>query len=202
MSVPRGGLRVAFLLVVASHGATAQAPRPADTTTVVTGVVLIRGGSRLPAALYVPGAATRSRADTATVDQQGLAYVPAVTIVPPGATVEFRNSDPVVHNVFSPTRATGRFDLGRYGPDQARTHTFGQAGPALILCRIHPEMVAYVLVVDAATWTIAAPDGQFRLQGVPPRAGELIVWHPHAGTRRVSLQDARRGPLVISLPSR
>src|SRR5690606_6586734 len=45
--------------------------------------------------------------------QRDTAFVPAVLVVPPGATVDFPNQDPFFHNVFSYS-SVKRFDLGRY----------------------------------------------------------------------------------------
>lgn len=167
----------------------------------LTGVIRVRGGGGLPAVAYVEGTPTRTTtADTAVVDQLRLAYVPAVTVVPPGATVEFRNSDPVIHSVFSPSRATGRFDLRRYGPEQVRAHVFVRPGAALILCRIHPEMVAYVFVVEARDWSVTNAEGRFHLEHVPADARELVVWHPRAGTFRFPLPAARADTMFITVP--
>ena len=41
---------------------------------------------------------------TAVIDQRHLHFVPEVLAVSPGTTVTFLNSDPNVHNVFSPGR--------------------------------------------------------------------------------------------------
>jgi plastocyanin len=187
----------AILAAAAGPVTTVQQGAP----RTLEGTVRVLGGSALPAVVYVPGAQAGARADTGLIDQLHLRYVPTITVVAPGSAVRFRNSDPVVHNVFSPSRATGPFDVGRYGPDEARLHTFARPGAALVLCRIHPEMFAYVFVIDAYAWTQTDAEGRFRLDGVPADATQIIVWHPRAGTRRVTVGPGATTRLAITLGS-
>ena len=170
-------------------------------TISLAGTVRVRSADRTPAIVYVsaPRAAARAT-DTVVIDQHRLAFVPLVLLVAPGGVVRFLNSDPLVHSVFSPTAATGPFDLGRYGPDESRTRTFALEGAAVILCRIHPEMAGHVLVADALRWTATDADGRFRLYDVPSDAGEMVVWHWRGGTRVVSLAGRPPGPINIRLP--
>ena len=50
--------------------------------------------------------------EPAEIDQENASFVPQVTAVPSGSTVEFINSDPFYHNVFSLTPGA-RFNIGR-----------------------------------------------------------------------------------------
>ena len=68
-----------------------------------------------------------------TVSQQDTAFVPAILVVPPGATVEFTNEDPFFHNVFSYSQAM-RFDLGRYPAGQSKSVTFEESGIVKVYC--------------------------------------------------------------------
>ncbi len=40
--------------------------------------------------------------DNPVIDQVNLRFVPRVRVVLPGTIVEFRNSDPILHNIFNP----------------------------------------------------------------------------------------------------
>lgn len=192
--------RVARLFLLAALAIHAPARGQDRATIALTGTIRIRPADRTPTVVYVTGPHPAPTGDTVEVDQLRLAFVPPVRLVAPGTVVRFLNSDPVVHSVFSPTGVTGPFDLGRYGPDEARNRTFVASGAALLLCRIHPEMAGHVLVADAARWTVTDTDGRFRLDDVPVDATELVVWHWRAGTRRVSLAGRPPGPLSITLP--
>jgi len=56
-----------------------------------------------------------------------------------GDVVQFKNSDPFFHNVFSLSDAK-LFDLGSYPQGQARSVTFDKAGRIEVECAIHPQM--------------------------------------------------------------
>lgn len=56
-----------------------------------------------------------------------------------GDVVEFKNSDPFNHNVFS-LSDTQTFDLGSYPQGQSKKVTFTQPGKVEVECAIHPEM--------------------------------------------------------------
>jgi plastocyanin len=112
---------------------------------------------------------------TPFIDQVRLRFVPAVLAVSAGSTVEFRNSDPILHNVFSPEGPGPGFDLGTYPRTESRSHTFTELGSHVILCHVHPEMYAYVIVVPTPYHAMVNEDGTFRIDGVPPGRYTLNV---------------------------
>jgi plastocyanin len=123
--------------------------------------------------------------DIATSDKE---FVPRVTVVPLGATVQFANHDPFEHNVFSVTEPN-QFDLGRYGRGEAKGHTFRSPGLVRVFCNIHPRMVAFVLVMAGRHFTQPTADGSFAIAGVPPGRYTLHVWHERSPqvTREVTV---------------
>lgn len=153
------------------------------TTGRVTGQVL-RGGRGLSeaAVFLVPldrPAPAPAPLPIQSIDQIHLTFVPGMLVVTPGTEVAFMNSDPLLHNVFSPGSERHRaFDLGTYPVGRAETNRFVSEGVHTLLCHIHPEMVAYVVVTDAPFRTVSAADGAFRLDDVPPGRYEARVWHP------------------------
>ena len=56
-----------------------------------------------------------------------------------GEVVEFKNSDPYFHNVFSLSDVK-IFDLGSYPQGKSKSVKFDKAGKAEIECAIHPQM--------------------------------------------------------------
>jgi len=148
---------------------------------VVDGVVTAPGFPATGAVVYLMRqgesglAATTSEA--ALIDQANLRFVPRVLAIPPGTTVDFRNSDPMMHNVFSPAFSGDPFDLGTYPRTEHRSHSFDRTGVYVILCHVHPEMAAYVVVVETPHTAVVDENGRFRLDGVPPGRYLLRVWH-------------------------
>ncbi len=116
----------------------------------------------------------------ALIDQSRLRFVPTVLAVLPGSAIEFRNSDALLHNVFSPPGPGDGFNLGTYPKGEFRSHTFTELGPHVILCHVHPEMVARVIVIDTPVHAVVGPEGRFRIENVPPGRYTVKVWHPAA----------------------
>src|SRR5664279_5845785 len=88
-------------------------------------------------------------AEHAVMNQKNLAFMPHVLPVLAGTTVDFQNNDDVLHNVFSPDKCAENFNLGSWPKGQTRSYVFKEAGcQPVILCNVHPEMAAYVVVVS------------------------------------------------------
>ncbi len=107
----------------------------------------------------------------ALMDQQNKVFTPHVLPVVQGATVEFLNSDSLQHNVFGV--GADEFDLGNWTKGIKREHTFDKPGEVVILCNVHPEMEAYILVLENPYFAQLNDDGAFRIAGVP--AGNYVV---------------------------
>jgi plastocyanin len=118
------------------------------------------------------------------ISQIGKSFEPRVLVVPVGARVDFPNLDELFHNVFSSAPGNG-FDLGMYKSGASRSHVFENPGIVPIFCNIHPQMVAYVLVVTNPFHTRAAADGSYTFTGVPPGRYTVATWSPWGrGERR------------------
>lgn len=136
---------------------------------------------------------------TVEMDQRDLRFVPQVIAVTPGSTVHFPNSDPIMHNVFSPGQRADGFDLGTYPQNERRSFTFRGEGAHVILCHVHPEMAAYVVVVASAHRAVADAAGRFRLEGVPPGTYLLRTWHRRLRTGEQPVAVAANGTVRIDL---
>lgn len=113
----------------------------------------------------------------ALIDQKGMTFVPHVLPVLVGTTVDFLNSDDVLHNVFTPDKIADKFNLGSWPKGQTRPYTFTKPGNAVILCNVHPEMEAYVVVLETPYFAVAGKDGTYTISDVPAGAYTLKTWH-------------------------
>jgi plastocyanin len=140
-----------------------------------------------------------SRASMVILDQRNLTFSPQVLVVRVGTNVEFPNNDRVFHNVFS-FRDGKPFDLGMYPVGTKRLVTFDRPGLSRIFCNIHPNMAAYVMVVDTPYFGLSDERGAFTIPSVPPRSYTYHAWR--AGAPEVSGQLVAAGgtPLVIDWP--
>lgn len=110
------------------------------------------------------------------LNQVGLVFVPHVLPVLVGTEVNFPNEDVVLHNVFSPGY-TGKFNLGTYPQGTTKTRVFEKPGIVLLLCNVHHEMSAFVIVVETPYFVVTDQDGKYILKNVPPGKYNLVVWH-------------------------
>ena len=133
------------------------------------------------AVVYVaaaPGKTFPAPAEHAKIDQLNLVFHPHVLPVLVGATVDFLNSDAVLHNVFSPDACADKFNLGTWPKGQTKSYTFKKECVATLLCKVHPEMEAFVVVVATPYFAVAKADGSYALADVPDGAYTVKVWHP------------------------
>jgi plastocyanin len=114
------------------------------------------------------------------IDQKGLLFIPHVLVVPVGATVDFLNSDSVAHNVFwtgiSGNKKLGH-NLGTWPKGEKRTFKFDNPGVVPLLCNVHPEMSAYVVVVPSSHYATTDANGEYAIQNVSDGAHNVTVWH-------------------------
>jgi len=112
------------------------------------------------------------------VDQLNLTFIPHVAAVLVGTTVDFQNSDAVLHNVFSPDACADKFNLGTWPKGQSKSFTFKKECVATLLCKVHPEMEGFVVAVPTPYFAVTKADGTYSIPNVPDGAYTLKVWHP------------------------
>ena len=131
----------------------------------------------------------------AVMDQQDLKFLPHVLPVVAGTAVEFANNDKTFHNVFSSSEAK-TFDLGLYSPGRRRSVTFDKSGVVRILCHVHPDMEAYIVVKEHSNFAVTDKRGNYQLSGVPLGKYRVEVWHPEFGSKAVPFNLLRDGEVL------
>lgn len=106
----------------------------------------------------------------AVLDQKGCRYTPHVIGVMVGGTVEFRNSDPTMHNIHTMPVVAGNevIDVSQGPNGEPQRRVFQQ--PELMLpvrCNNHPWMNAFINVSDTPFFAVTGEDGTFDLSGLP-----------------------------------
>jgi hypothetical protein len=179
-------------LAVSPYGRRGVAPKQSTSPPDIRNVIVYVTG-RTPSSPPPP-----TRARIAQRDEQ---FLPRVTPVTVGSTVEFPNEDPFFHNVFSLSKAA-QFDLRRYPSGASRTEIFSKPGIVKVFCHLHSQMTALIMVLDHPWFAIPNDDGTFTLPAVP--AGELTVvaWHERIGERRerVRVVGGEVATLSFTLP--
>jgi plastocyanin len=119
-------------------------------------------------------------AEKIVIDQKGLLFQPHIAAVQAGATVEFLNSDKVAHNIFWPAISGNKklsHNLGTWPTGQKRVFKFDTAGVVPLLCNVHPEMSAYIVVTPTPYFAISDADGNYKITGVPDGQYTISAWH-------------------------
>lgn len=143
--------------------------------------------------------APRSKTPRAVLDQRNLTFSPHVLVVRVGTTVDFPNSDRVFHNVFS-FRDGKRFDLGMYPVGATRPVIFDKPGLSRLFCNIHPNMAAYVMVVDSPYFGISGESGVFSLADVPADRYTYHAWRAGAPELSGQWTAASAARLTVEWP--
>jgi plastocyanin len=136
----------------------------------------------------------------ATVANEKMQFIPAVTVVAKGAKVRFVNNDPWDHHVrgaptnsvfantpeaYAAGRNAGGFELRLQGKDdgkpaQFQDVTMNQSGPHTAVglgCFLHGSMRGSVYVSDSPWATKTNADGVATFENVPDGAVQVRVWH-------------------------
>jgi plastocyanin len=142
----------------------------------VTGTITAKGlrsSADIVVSLQAPGISVAPPTKAAEMDQKGMTFIPHVLPIVKGTTVKFLNSDPYAHNVFSPE---GKYNLGTWPTGQTRDHKFDKPGVYTQLCRVHPEMEAFIVVLDTPYFAVTDKTGHFTIKGVPAGKYTLVAW--------------------------
>jgi len=158
-------------------------------------VTLEPAGPRQPAPAPTP----------VTIRQEGLAFVPALTVVPVGSKVTFTNVDRFEHHVRgttgSPLQSSERsegFELRMGGrvegqPVPSAAVTLSEAGPIRLGCHLHGSMRGAIYVTDTPWAVRTDAEGRITLENVPDGPATVRVWHPDqlldAPPRQITVSD-------------
>jgi len=169
------------LLSVAGGLVVALAFTSAATAGEIKGVITAPGmKNNADAVVYVDAVAGKTfpaPSAHAKMDQKNLVFVPHVLPVLVGTTVDFVNSDAVLHNVFSPDKCCEQFNLGSWPQGQSHPYTFKTRCNATLLCRVHPEMEGFVIALPTPWFAVTDKDGAYSIKDVPDGAYTVKVWH-------------------------
>jgi plastocyanin len=186
---------VLFLGVLALAAAESRAGAP----SAVRGVVTVKGAKTNADAvvtLEAPGLKPTPSAEPLKIDQKGFRFIPHVTVMPTGSTVRFLNNDPEPHNVYSPE---GRYNLGTWPTGDTKDHVFSKPGVYTQLCNIHPDMLAFVVVVDTPHFAVTDAAGAFVIRNVAAGKYRLVVWHEKKDGLEQDVEVVSGKPLVLDL---
>ena len=160
--------------------------------SAVSGTVTSGGKPVADAVVSLEGGDKGKPVSGARVDQKGMRFVPHVLVVTKDTKVDFPNNDAVYHNVFAQFHAK-KFDLGLYPKGSSKSIVFDRTGVVSVLCNVHSEMSAYIVIVDTPYYTITDKNGKFSIPGVKAGKYTAKAWHESGKTGSKDAQVSSSG---------
>jgi plastocyanin len=128
------------------------------------------------------------------LDQKGCSYIPHVIAVQQGGSVEFRNSDPTMHNIhFMPTQIgnesadISESPMGQH-PNDSQLEKFKSPEVMLpVRCNNHPWMSAFINIAPNRYFAVTGPDGGFTIANLPPGTYTLAAVHEKLGEQDIQM---------------
>jgi plastocyanin len=201
-------MRAPLVLAMAlSAGVAAAAPVEVLVQTPAGGPLADAAVLVEPLAGTLPRARARApAAKGVAIEQRNREFIPWMTVVQTGTSVDFPNNDTVRHHVYSFSEPK-RFEIKLYAGKPGQPIVFDKPGQVDIGCNIHDWMEAHVLVVETPYFARTGADGRATVAGVPAGRYRLRVWHPlqkaMAAPGEIDVGDAPvRQTLVLDARSR
>ncbi len=176
MKIPKLSFAIALAILCAILAGTAVAGEIKGNVTAQ--------GMRSPEGIVVyvdtvAGKTFTPPKEHAVMDQKKLTFIPHVLPVLKGTTVDFLNSDSVGHNVYWPSIGGNKklgHNLGTWPQGVIKSFTFNDIGAVPLLCNVHPEMSAYIVVAPTPYFAVTNAQGAYAINDVPPGKYTLKVW--------------------------
>ena len=152
------------------------------------------------AVLTVTGVKSPAPAE-ATVSNSTCAFVPRVSLIKPAGTIRVSSKDPVLHTTHA-AASDGKvlFNLALPIPNMTLSRPADKPGIVELACNTHTWMRGYLFVTEELS-AISAPDGTFKLEGVPAGDREIRIWHESLKSApvKVTVKDGATVTAVFTL---
>ncbi|MDE0485020.1 MAG: hypothetical protein OXI67_20790 [Candidatus Poribacteria bacterium] len=149
------------------------------------------------------------------VDQKDCRYLPHVTAVPIGTTVNVTSDDPVAHNVHSHAAKNEAKNFIIQKKGIVVPYEITKAEEIKLTCDIHAWMSGYIVAVNSNYYTVtgqkddkdnwihpddyekSADTGKYTIKDVPAGRARVVVWHEKLGSANKTVQVPASGDLTV-----
>ena len=134
----------------------------------------------------------------AKMDQKQCVFVPRVVVVPVGGTVEFLNSDRLLHNVRGGGKENPPFNRAQ---PHARNIAIAFKSPEILRvdCDLHSWMRGWIVVAEHPFYTVTNDEGEFVFENIPPGKYKLEAWQETLGRANQEVAVAGEGTQTITV---
>jgi len=134
-----------------------------------------------------------------TVDQNGCRFVPRIQIIPAGAPFDLVNSDDLLHNIHTWSKANPSFNRAQPKFKKVLTQSFAKPEIMRISCDVHPWMNGWLVIAGHAYYAKTSPDGTFRISGVPAGDYTIEFWQELLGVETRPVKVPATGSTSVDL---
>ncbi len=134
----------------------------------------------------------------ALLDQSGCQYIPHVSGVQVGQTLNIKNSDSTMHNVHSLAKINSGFNLSQPVP---KTDSKKFTKPEVMIkikCDVHGWMNSYIGVVPHPYFGVSDASGAFTINGLPAGTYTVEAWHEKFGAKTQQITVAAKEQKQLS----
>ena len=140
-------------------------------------------------------------AEAVQIDQVGCIFTPHLAGAMVGQQVNFRNSDPMLHNIHGLPFANKPFNFAVIkGAERAVKMTQFEV-PVKVACDVHPFMAMYVCVLEHPFYAVSDAAGTFELKNLPPGKYTVGVWHEklQAPDQEIEVKEGAKLEFTLNL---
>ena len=183
-----------------------------------TGSLIVKAGGKGPVVVFLEPA-TQERFNTATSDrdavtraapdgtlrvelnQADLTFIPHVIAIEEGTTVDFLNSDDLLHNVhlYRGSNMDTLLNVAMPFKDMTVSYTFNVPLEVVVLCDAHSEMSAYILVLPNKHFAQAAANEEVRIDNIEPGTYVVNMWTEGKRKIKTKTVEIAAGTNVVDL---
>ncbi len=135
------------------------------------------------------------------LNQVDLTFVPHVLAVEEGTTVDFLNGDDLLHNVhlYQGSNMDTVLNVAMPLKGMRLSYTFNAPLEVVVLCDVHTEMSAYILILPNSYFAQAAPNGEVRIDNIEPGTYVVKLWREGKRKIKTKTVEIATGTNVVDL---
>jgi len=128
-----------------------------------------------------------------TFDQNGCRYLPHVLALEAGSTVVITNSDGILHNIHTYSKANPAVNMAQPKFKKLIRQKVDKPEVIKVTCDAHPWMHAWWYVTDTPYFAVTDEKGSFTIKDVPPGNYTVEVWQEKLGVndQKVEVKDGQ-----------